>query len=68
LNFFFLCGINILPEKQVMLMFEWKTIELPWLKGIEIQEHPLMAEAYAELEPEVYRRRETELAGRKGVR
>jgi len=44
-----------------------RTTELALLKRFEIPEHPLRAEAYAELESAMIKLITSELAGRKGV-
>jgi hypothetical protein len=41
---------------------------LALLKGIEIQRHPLRAEACTELEPAMFKWRAPELVGRKAVK
>jgi hypothetical protein len=43
LNFFFLCGTNILPGKPAMV--KWKTFELIGLIRAVISKHPVRAEA-----------------------
>ena len=50
LNFLFWCGKYISHVPVESDMFSWRIPELAWQKGIEIQLHPLRAEAKANIE------------------
>ncbi|MFX0010938.1 MAG: hypothetical protein ACFE9R_11525 [Candidatus Hermodarchaeota archaeon] len=49
-----MCGKNTFPVEPAM--YKLRTIELALLKGMEINDHPLKAGAYAELGPAMIRR------------
>lgn len=50
-------NLPVTPE-----MFIRRTTEWAWLKGVKVRVTPLMAGAYAELEPAMIRWREIKLA------
>jgi hypothetical protein len=68
LNFLFWCGKYISHVPVESDMFSWRIPELAWQKGIEIQLHPLRAEAKANIESAMEKLVVIVLAWLKGIR